>query len=480
MTEVVLRFSDYEIDTIDEHQAVLGSKGRVWWGWWKKRHEEFQHDTLHGLQRLIQDRGRPQLGLVDRATTRFFVASCSDIRFEPDGTPVATPELDCTPAYYRERQFPAWFCMSALRQVSASQWRQQFGPMPAGDETLFSEAHADGIPAPQRAMSDGYGILHISDLHFGSDFGFPQGNSGRVVATKRLEDILASGGTEKPAVLVISGDLTTRGEHDGFMNARSFITKLLDKLDLDVSSLVVVPGNHDILIEDLTPTRDYSIEQGYRDFLALVYGSQTNLERVQWIQDAAGVDYVFSLVNSSRPRTQAAMDYGYVGTDRSEPVLRTAQSVREKSTGRVVSSLVLHHHVLPAPMLENPEKARPVSLTLDAGELVTLCQRYGVDMILHGHQHLPFIGYAGRVAECGDLAEMTPQVPWPPLWVLGSGSTGASVNRLGDEMRYNSFNRYTVRDNTLTVTVNEFSPTLSPRHRWDPIDLALRTPHHAR
>jgi predicted phosphodiesterase len=475
MAALILRFSDYETDTVEQHKSILSAANHVWWAWWKKQHETFPAEDLEITLRSIMKNGLAQVGLVNRATAKFFVASCVDLKFNVAGEPISSPEPERTPQYYIDKRYPAWFCFSRIEEVSFKFWRQEFGDTPVGDETFFFGTKAGGIPIPNLHRSDGNGILHISDLHFGSDFGFPQGSVSGPTIARRLEDFLEIGCHQKPAAVVISGDLTTRGEDEGFMNARKFIDALLVKLDLEESSLVIVPGNHDILIEDRTPTRDYTIEQKYRDFLTLVHGQHMDLERIHWIKDSNDVHYIFSLVNSSRPRQHSTMDYGYVGSDRSEPVLKTAHQLRQRLKGqRTLSTLVLHHHVLPASMLERPDRERPVSLTLDAGELVTLCHRYDVDLALHGHQHLPFIGYTGRVIECGEFAAEQPVVAWPPLWVLASGSTGAGVQRLGDEMRLNTFSTYSVDNGGLDVEIHEFSPSLPPRLKWDKIRLPLQ------
>jgi 3',5'-cyclic AMP phosphodiesterase CpdA len=474
MTALVLRFSNFETDTIEEHRMILRDNGRVWWAWWKKLHEPFPADELEKTTHELRAKGRLPIGLVDRATAKFFIADCVDVKFEPSGALLPSPVPELTPEYYSDRRFQTWFCFDSISQVEVGEWEPRFGPVPVGDETLFYGEDKGGIDDPACYRTDGVGILHISDLHFGDDFGYPQGKSMSITTQSRLEDVLKIGVPTKPAAIVISGDITTKGDNAGFMNAREFVKALLEKFELSPKNLVIVPGNHDILVDSPEATRDYSNEQQYRDFLNLVYSDDgLDLERIQWIKDANGVNYVFSLVNSSRPRNPKNMDYGYVGLDRSQPLLETAHNLRKTLVGQqVVSALVLHHHVLPAAMVEEPERDRPISLSLDAGELVSLCHKYEVDVVLHGHQHLPFVGYTGRVIECGGFAD-APHLPGAPLWVLASGSTGAKGNRLGDEMRYNSFSRYLPDGKALDVEIYQFSPKLPPKLIWEKVKLPL-------
>jgi hypothetical protein len=230
----------------------------------------------------------------------------------------------------------------------------------------------------------------------------------------------------------------------------------------------VVPGNHDILIDDQQVTRDYENEQPFRDFIQLVYGREVSLERVQWIQDALGVNYFFCALNSARPRQVKTMDYGYVGIDRSRPVLERAAALRRAlpAGNRSWTSMVLHHHVQPAQMLEQPEDGRPVSLTLDAGELVSLCHEYEVDAILHGHQHLPFFGSATRYAECGPSPRTRRRRYTRPVLVLGAGSAGVKGDRIPDEIRMNCMSTYRLEQAGLRIQVSDFSPRKQPEVFW--------------
>lgn len=76
-------------------------------------------------------------------------------------------------------------------------------------------------------------IIHISDLHFGRE--------NILVVNDLLNDIEMT----KPDVVVISGDLTQRARREQFKKAAQF----LEKISVPV---VVVPGNHDVPLYDIT------------------------------------------------------------------------------------------------------------------------------------------------------------------------------------------------------------------------------------
>ncbi len=76
-------------------------------------------------------------------------------------------------------------------------------------------------------------IIHISDLHFGTE--------DKAVVNTLLQDIH----TEAPNVVVASGDLTQRARRSQFKKAAHF-------LDQIPCAKVVVPGNHDVPLFDVT------------------------------------------------------------------------------------------------------------------------------------------------------------------------------------------------------------------------------------
>ncbi len=75
-------------------------------------------------------------------------------------------------------------------------------------------------------------ILHLSDLHFGTEI--PE-----VLAGLRADLV-----RERPTLVTISGDLTQRATPDQFRAARAFLDEL-------PSPYIVVPGNHDVPLYNL-------------------------------------------------------------------------------------------------------------------------------------------------------------------------------------------------------------------------------------
>ena len=75
-------------------------------------------------------------------------------------------------------------------------------------------------------------LAHLSDLHFGTE--------DWAMAARLLDDIAKL----RPRLTVVSGDLTQRARRRQFAAARAYLDRL--------GPLLVVPGNHDIPLYDVT------------------------------------------------------------------------------------------------------------------------------------------------------------------------------------------------------------------------------------
>jgi len=457
MMALVFRFSDFQADTYREHARVMSVSGHVWWGWWKKQHEAFPTDVLQALSSELAVHP-VDIGLVNRSGV-YLIARCDAIQFA-GGDPIPSPDVDRTPDYYGRGLFPLWMRLINFREVSQLDWVRIFGPIPVGDETFFADdaGSVEVVHQPNDEAS-GKGVLHISDLHFGDDFAFR--GDGQIFHRKPLEVRIADALAEKPAGVVVSGDLTTQGSNDGLVSARKFLERLAEELDVTRDRFVIVPVNHDILVNDPEVTQDFENEQHFRTQLFEFYGYRPDLERIQQFRGADGISYVIATLNSSRPRDRATMDYGYVGRDRSEPILSRAADIRDSLDGPTWLGLVLHHHILPGQQIEYAVPGRPVSLAIDAGELVGMAADLRYDAILHGHEHLPFVGKTSRIAEFGGYNRKHIGVDHPVL-VLAAGSASAKVSRLTDEMRFNSFSHYEVGEDSLNVRLFQYTEKVDP------------------
>lgn len=256
--------------------------------------------------------------------------------------------------------------------------------------------------------------------------------------------------------MVVSGDLISLGDANAYPAAKDLISDVLDVLGLTTDHVVIVPGNHDIWLEGVAhATRDYSHEKPYRNFLESFY--KRDFQDLEWIQrfDADGWDLTFFTLNSARLRAEETKEYGYVGLHRYEQMLQFISetlTVRPKLSDRRMLAAVVHHHVLPVPLVSVPDQKRPVSLSLDAGQMLQEFQRLGVMLVLHGHQHVPFVSKTTRLTSAaGQWAD-------EELLVLGGGSAGVQPNQLLTEAPFNTFAIYQLEAHGVRVLTEKYTP----------------------
>ena len=482
---LVLRYGNAEEPTIERHSEIVDREGYTWWGWWKKTWEPFPKEALEFLARTVRD-GTLQVGLVSRKEEPFelAVARCAGIQYHEDGRNQRSPEDGAfTPEYYRDHPdgFPAWFKFDRLRRVEREEFLGLFGVIPNREPTFYdvksTRQGPEAFPRLEWDMSPvpspGRSILHLSDLHFGPDHGYPLPGDellGRASPLSLL-DVVSRRVKELPVTIgcvVASGDFTTRGDANYLPAARRFLQELLAALGLSERHLVMVPGNHDMWLVDVEhPTRDYAHENPYRDWVNGIFHADeplVELERVRHYIVPGDRHLVFIELNSVRPRNDALKNYGYVAAHRYRELLEFAnRTLRDQGIAaeRVFLAVALHHHLIPVLDEMAPTEESPVSVCLDAAAMVRHFQEAGVDAVLHGHQHLPFVA---ALAHCGGAGDSFPK---HPLYLLGSGSAGVTSTRLCEGSHFNSFSVYTPADEGLLVSVQRYLPSTWPTNDLD-------------
>ena len=182
-------------------------------------------------------------------------------------------------------------------------------------------------------------IAHLSDLHCGGPHFVPNLLERAVTEINEL----------KPDAVICSGDLTTFGFKQEFVQAKSY----LDRIECE--HLVVIPGNHD------------SRNVGYVHFEDL-FGDRNSVLRVNGVTVVA--------VDSTEPD----LDHGQIGRGRYRWI--EEQFAGEESDLRI---FVCHHHLLPV-----PGTGRERNVIYDAGDTIECLQRSGVNLVLSGHKHVPY------------------------------------------------------------------------------------------
>ncbi|AEM38538.1 metallophosphoesterase [Pyrolobus fumarii 1A] len=182
-------------------------------------------------------------------------------------------------------------------------------------------------------------ILHLSDIHVGSPH----------FSKDLAENVIAYVNDVKPDVIVITGDLTD----NGYVHEYRGVVELLSKLD--TKKLLVVPGNHD------------ARNMGYVVF-ERVFGSRFPILEYNGVC-IQGVD-------SSEPD----VDDGHIGRLAYDLV---SQNLSRCKGFRIVA---LHHHLIPV-----PGTGRERNIPVDAGDFLKLLLDMGVNLVLSGHKHVPWL-----------------------------------------------------------------------------------------
>ncbi len=272
-------------------------------------------------------------------------------------------------------------------------------------------------------------ILHLSDLHLTHipDICHFASADDLLKAIKNAFDselcvynhINSEQKPPQPEYIVISGDFTWQGESVEFRRSQEFIRDLLIEFKLSPKKLIVVPGNHDMRwYQDGKPASKVNRENDYRMFYELVKKQEPNDHLSSYI---ANSDITILGLNSASIESDECHGFGYVGIEQLDDLWSdvTADDNFCYAAPRVA---VLHHHLIPVNRLVPINEENQYSLTLDAEQIHRWFFDNNIKVVLHGHQHQPFL----RVVI--DPAKMAEQV----TVVAGVGSVGAARDKLGD------------------------------------------------
>lgn len=470
--------------TIARHEEIAKKHGYAWWAWWKKQDETKPTQLWSDLQAQV-DAGETFVFLVDSGQRKLYRARLLGIKSELGEVLTAAPENgDKTPEYYRTRPFATWFKLTAFEAVADAALREfayrevplddrvlvrpeafvdhkiegvaqllEFGNVtywvakPAKPDAPFAAGPKKRVPLPPVAPQDvvvarNSRILHLSDLHFGAGkhaFATGLGDAFHRTLAAAVDEVIND---QPPAIVVVTGDLTWSGSEAEFDQAWTCLNDLRGRLGVSPDHFVIIPGNHDIQWSEAAKTKsEYETtgkvsvaqpeaQKNYEAFWRKWYerspskhlaigrryfltGGPTldvlglNSCALQQIKDAfAGVGCV----------TKAAIDAAIA-----EFGWRGAPSATQL---RVVA---LHHHLMPVASAERVEDAaRGFGVAIDAEDVMQELTRLHVDLVLHGHQHHPYLGCTWRETAVGTALGAT-----KPLLVLGCGSTGVIDAHLG-------------------------------------------------
>jgi hypothetical protein len=288
-------------------------------------------------------------------------------------------------------------------------------------------------------------MLHASDPHLGDigavllddakeDFEQPDLETTQRVFKRTLMGLRSYVDRHgRPDVAVISGDLTYRAHHSGFDAFSQLLEDAADVLPAERSSIVVVPGNHDVLWSEepgtapryagfLACTRDRGCTTPLIDGVDFDPSTgelwSVHLESPHVVKTAEMLVVPFNSSNWCgaivRPSNAMTLDDWCAALDATgderDHLLAEIELLQRKDMARVsrhqvealghyldeagvprdrrddprVRVAVLHHQLLPVSMRE---ERKAFESLVNLGLVRATLAEYGFDLVLHGHKH---------------------------------------------------------------------------------------------
>jgi 3',5'-cyclic AMP phosphodiesterase CpdA len=254
-------------------------------------------------------------------------------------------------------------------------------------------------------------ILQISDLHL-TDTSRPSSPS-RALLDSFSAEVRTVVGTD-PLILAICGDVTARGNRDGFQIGLRIVTEIAERLNIGKESIVMCPGNHDF----------ESVARG---------NAFAGFGRLQWqcaarprsgyrfTQDRSVIVYDVPTLHVLAVNSAYHGDYRYGHVDTSE----LQKALSDSSLSEPIVMLV-HHAFIP--------REGNTSILRNAYEILQLGLARGVAAFLHGDLHVSSMMLVGPgrrpIIGVGSLLS-----PWGADYnsqfnLLALGPTGLSAGHL--------------------------------------------------
>ncbi|HXU31238.1 MAG TPA: metallophosphoesterase [Thermoanaerobaculia bacterium] len=240
-------------------------------------------------------------------------------------------------------------------------------------------------------------ILHISDIHWGAnpaDRDSYDGYASTFKALKRdIEQRYKELGIPRPNFLVVSGDVTDKGQIENYVQAETLLLSLIKLLDIDDpdNQVVIVPGNHDVNrpiselsfeAPDKKPLYNYRFGP-FKEFFERFYPQRRFLlqdKKMFQIYDAVASRNLLVLGFNSAAgtdHTPEGLNRGLIPLDTVDEALEV---VKEAGFPSDAVRIAVWHHALLTQFANDPAYEALVIHRL---------QQAGFSIFLHGHIHQP-------------------------------------------------------------------------------------------
>ena len=188
-------------------------------------------------------------------------------------------------------------------------------------------------------------IVQISDLHVGSQF-----------LQEKFDALVQEVNDICPDVIVVTGDVTNEGLMKEYEKCKSLLTKFNTK------RIITISGNHD-----------------YRNTGYLLFKKFFPFQTINELDD----DVVLVTLGTARPDRNE----GEVGYRQNLWLERTMKKYHDR-----VKILAMHHHLIAI-----PDTGSDQLTVIDAGDVLRTILDTGVNLVLCGHKHRPWIWNFGNL-----------------------------------------------------------------------------------
>lgn len=296
-------------------------------------------------------------------------------------------------------------------------------------------------------------ILHLSDIHVGSNFVWDhvtpagdtitRGDSGLAKSILRDFSFFPDHGNQ---VLICTGDFAEVADKSEFKRAAEELRELSKGLGFDSSKLhervFFTCGNHDVEYSESEIQQRIS---NYRYFLEQFFGSApslTELAKGVFVHDLRKeFDAVICEVNTSLCVEKGKIDAnrGSVTENQIQLISSELETIGVSPNDSCLKICICHHHPVLLPILSEPGRGYD-AINL-GGQLLARLRKLGFRVVLHGHKHLP-------VALLEDTTIGLTRIENKQMYIVAGGS--ASSKELPSNYSENTFNHLVVRHNSAT------------------------------
>jgi len=309
---------------------------------------------------------------------------------------------------WRRSDEPLFFPLPAEKTEDAIHWVfSRADDLANAPGHLLTHRYLDAFPSCRIHASSRLTLLHMSDTHIGS-----KKSIERIIRVKDLlKDYMNKNRGNSSVLFLLSGDIMQSPDESNVICANDFHDYLKD-LHPRGQDPIFVPGNHDLRRKGILRNRPASS--------SLVPAINT---RIEWVPDHPVGILCWNSADAGR------MARGKITSEQYRAIEEQLNPFPGGNTNPILISL-LHHHPLQLHRIE-PEMRRFHKKTLGASlrkfigsayeqmdglangqEFIRFCDSHGVNVILHGHKHIPI---AGKIPD--HLLEHR------PILVFGCGSS---------------------------------------------------------